>query len=288
MNVLDDKVRPLTVDNLVAMYQRPQDLEGAIEYRAHHAASRGLGTATGKSDKEVEKSLNDRCKKEIQTKWTQKRMDLDRAFMTLYSAIASSPVSIDIQPDPAVLPDDGKPVVITATLQSPMADIQETQKKMEELLDKLAGKHEYTVSVQFEWQLDGATLGSADRQTIDFVIGKSGDHTLYGEMKLHIYSGINYGRSYPDVRQYKMTTFTVADKKGPPGLKDEDKKDDKKGSDQKDDKTGDGKPGAGDKKEPAPDDKKDGQKPSPQVQPDSYTKPWGQAGIQDGRPGKPG
>ncbi len=273
VNVLDDKVRPLTVDDLVAMYQRPQDLEGAIEYRSHHAASRGLGKATGKSDKEVEKSLNDRCKREIQIKWTNKRMDLDRAFMTLYSAIASSPVSIDVQPDPAVLPDSGKPVVITAILQSPMADIQETQKKMEELLDKLAGKHEYTVSVKFEWQLDGATLSSADRQTINFEIGKPGDHTLYGEMKLHIYSGMSYGRSYPDVRQYKMTTVAVADKKGPPGQKEDDKEDDKKGGDQ---------PGAGDKKEPVPDDKKDGQKPPPQVQPDSYTK--GQVGI----PGTPG
>lgn len=265
VNVLDDKVRPLTVDDLVAMYQRPQDLEGAIEYRSHHAAYRGLGKATGKSDKEVEKSLNDRCKREIQIKWTNKRMDLDRAFMTLYSAIASSPVSIDVQPDPAVLSDSGKPLVMTATLQSPMADIQETQKKMEELLDKLAGKHEYTVSVKFEWQLDGATLDSAFRQTIDFEIGKPGDHTLYGEMKLHIYSGINYGRSYPDVRQYKMTTVAVADKKGLPGQKDEDKKDDKTGGDK-----------------PGKSDEKDGQKPPPQVQPDSYTK--GQIGI----PGTPG
>jgi len=47
-------------------------------------------------------------------------------------------------------------------------------------------------------------------------------------------------------------------------------------------------PGEGDKKEPAPGDKKDGQKPPPQVQPDSYKQPWGQAGIQGGTSGQAG
>ncbi len=57
-------------------------------------------------------------------------------------------------------------------------------------------------------------------------------------------------------------------------------KDGKKGGDPKDGKTGDGKPGDGDKKEPASEDKKDGQKPPPQVQPGDYTK--GQIGITSG------
>lgn len=270
VNVLDDKVRPLTVDDLVAMYQRPQDLEGAIEYRAHHAASRGLGQATGKSDREIEKRLNDRCKSEILYKWTTKRMDLDRAFMSLYSAISTSPVSIEIQPDPAVLPDDGKPILISATMETPLADIVETQKKMKEILDKLAGKHAYTVSVRYEWQLDGTTLRNADRQTIDFPIGSAGDHTLYGEMNLHIYSGMHYGRSYRDVKLYKMTTIAVTAKKGPPEQKDVGKKDDPKEGDPKD-----GKPAAGDQKEPTL------QTPPVITQPDHYTK--GQIGGVPGQ-----
>jgi hypothetical protein len=218
VNVLDDKVRPLTVDDLVMMYQRPQDLDGAIEYRAHHAAARGLGEATGRSDKEVEKRLNERCKKEILIKWTQKRNELDRELATLYNVLANSPVAITVQPEPALFTADQAPYRLRAMLQLPLANIRQTEQKMEAVLTKLAGKSQYAVMIHYEWQLDGATLKEdADHSAIHFEVDKIGPHSLYGEVKLSIASGLNYGRSFPEMRKFMMTTVDVKLKDGQGG-----------------------------------------------------------------------
>ncbi len=211
VNVLDDKVRPLTVDDLVTMYQRPQDLEHEIDYRAHHAAARGLGEATGKSDIEVQKRLSERCKQEIIMQWSQKRNELDREFATLHNALSSSPISITYQPDPAVFAAEPTPYRLRATIALPMADIRQTEQKMEEILTKLAGKHQYAVMIHYVWKLDGMTLnGNFDRPEIDFVVNKVGPHSLYGEMKLSIASGLNYPRSWPDIRKFTTTTVDVS------------------------------------------------------------------------------
>jgi tetratricopeptide (TPR) repeat protein len=211
VNVLDDKVRPLTVDDLVTMYQRPQDLDAAIEYRAHHAAARGLGEATGQSDKEVEKRLNERCKKEILIQWTLKRNELDGQMSALYDSLANSPVTITIQPDPAVFAAEPAPYPLRAQLQLPLADIKKTEQKLEAVLAKLAGKGGYGVLWAYAWQLDGKTIEEgANRSAIDFAVDKPGPHTLYGEVKLSITSGLNYTRSFPELRKFTMTTVDVS------------------------------------------------------------------------------
>ena len=220
VNVLDDKVRPLTVDDLVTMYQRPQDIETAIAYRANHAASRGLGKATGESDKAVEQRLNDRCNKETLVKWTQKRNALDGEIATLYRTLASSPVSIIVQPDPAVFPAAQASYRLRATLQLPLADLQQTVQKMEAVLARLAGKSQYAVMLRYEWQLDGTTLtDDGDRQIINFEVATPGPHVLYGEVKIGIASGTNYGRSFRDLRKYMTTTADVTVGAKKPGEK---------------------------------------------------------------------
>jgi tetratricopeptide (TPR) repeat protein len=200
VNILDSNIRGLTIDDLVLLYQNPSDILNAIAVRARLAAGRGLGEATGGSDADVEKRLNDRCGKEIIKKWNRKRDELDGQLAKLAASVANNPIAIAVTPDPAVFTSPNVPHILRAKVEMPLAEIADMEQKMGFLLDRLAGQHQYAIQIRYDWAVDGKSV-ERDYPDLDFEVDAPGRHEIRAEMTFNILPGLSYSRTFHEVKK---------------------------------------------------------------------------------------
>jgi len=289
VNIQDSKIRPLTVDDLVLLYQKPQGIQDAVAARARLASRRGFGEETGKSDEEVAKALISRCYKEMLLKWNAKRRELDREMVGLWQQVDKGPIMLTVTPDPAVFSPKRKPFPFQARVETPQTDIAGIEGRMKDILDRLAGPKEHSQGADFRWTLDGKPLfGSRDH--IDFEVESAGEHLLEAELVFKIYSGLNYSRKLPEIRRKVSAPFTIILKEEPAASETEKSKEKikegvrpetkKAGEPAAPGKKAEAKPGA--KTETAEPKQQGKEVKETQVKPREQAVPSGQPGITEG------
>ncbi len=132
-----------SIDQLVRTYKTRSKLEAFVSIRAHQASARQAGNATGEADKKVATQIYEKTFPFILKKWEAKRDEYRREYIRLLNKLRTAPLVLVYSPNPAVMPADGKPLLLKLKAMYPGTDMPKIYQRMRELLNILTVKGSY-------------------------------------------------------------------------------------------------------------------------------------------------
>ncbi|MBT3200706.1 MAG: hypothetical protein HN350_12410 [Phycisphaerales bacterium] len=139
-----------SIDQLVRTYRTQRKLEAFVRIRAHQASSRDAGSATGQADDKVAEQIYQKAFPFLLQKWKAQRAKYRQEYVLLLNKLRTAPLVLVYSPNPAVMPADGKPLLVTLTAVFPGTDMPKIYKRMREILNILTVKGSYiTTAVKF-------------------------------------------------------------------------------------------------------------------------------------------
>ncbi len=183
-----------SIEQLATKYNDYKDVLKEVGKHARMASRRG-----DKFEPEIEKSLNERCGKEVITKWQSKRLEIiGDAIVHLKKfeeTLASSLLVGESNPEEVwLLPEKPAKVDVRATLRGDLASIQQHLREFEKTIKSVGGY--VSVKHYYKWiplNLEDENLTSADRPVFDrerasrtFNFNEDGNKNLRLEYRIEV------------------------------------------------------------------------------------------------------
>lgn len=183
-----------SIKQLATKYNDPEDVLKEVGKHARMASRRG-----DKFEPKIEKSLNERCGKEVITKWQGKRLEIiGDAIVQLKKfkeAFASSLLVGESNPEEVwLLPEKPAKVDVRANLRGDLASIQQHLREFEKTIKSVGGY--VTVNHYYKWiplNLEDENLTSADQPVFDrerasrtFNFNEDGNKNLRLEYRIEV------------------------------------------------------------------------------------------------------